>query len=208
MAGDGVAVVAGIAHQGPPRPEGLAHLVGEAQRPAHRRRALGAVQPGGQRGGRLQEHLVEGQGDRWGTPADRLGMARGSAHPDARLAVIGGEHPGEGPVADEELDARPGRPGVVGEVGGPAEGPGTRTRAPAAPTERAIRERSPSAPTTNPASSSTVSPARSRADTPITRPSASRRTPVTVVPKRRSAPADPAASATSASSTYRRGATR
>jgi hypothetical protein len=54
----------------------------------------------------------------------RAGSSRRAAHPDARLAVVGGEHAGEGPVRHDELGAVPGRPGVVGVVGGAVGVPG------------------------------------------------------------------------------------
>ena len=76
-----------------------------------------------------------------------------------------------------------------------------------APTQPAIRERRPSAPTTKRALSSSTSPPAVRATIPVTRPVAFRSTPVAVMPVDTVAPASRAASTRSASRACRRGAT-
>ena len=92
--------------------------------PAHRRRAARRSQTRREVGSGLPEHLVERAGERRRAPADPGGVVRGAAHPDACLAVIGGEHAGEAPVGHEELVALPPGPGVVGVVGGAVGVPG------------------------------------------------------------------------------------
>src|SRR5829696_2365996 len=71
-----------------------------------------------------------------------------------------------------------------------------------------MREWTPSAPTTNDARSSRTVPSPSRAVTPTTRPASSVRTPVTLIPLSKRAPASTAAETRMVSSTWRRGASR
>ena len=77
-----------------------------------------------------------------------------------------------------------------------------------APTARATRDRTPSAPTTNRARMFRMRPSASRAVTPTTRPVSSRSTSVTVTPLSKRAPASTAAFTRMVSSTWRRGAMR
>jgi hypothetical protein len=114
--GDGVAVVEGVADQGPSRAPRPADLVGEPHRAAHRRCPPGGPQAGGERRRDMLEHAVEPMGRVVGAPAGRERHVGRRTHPDAGLAGVRGEDAGECPVAQEELDARPGDAPVVGVV--------------------------------------------------------------------------------------------
>ena len=206
--GDRVAVVEGVADERPARAAGLAGLVGQADAPrtgeVRRRRA----QPGGQRGGGLGEQRVEGALGRAG-PApggERRRPAGRTPRCTPRRRGWGTRRPARR-SAEEELDARPRRRRRSRRSrwrcrAGARPPPAHRRPGP-------HRERSPSAPTTTRASTSHRPRRPSSARTPVD-PARRRRgaTPVTVTPRRRSAPASAAARATIVSRTWRRGATR
>jgi hypothetical protein len=115
--GDGVTVIAGVAHERPARTERLAYLIGLAEHALHRRGPASVAEPLGQlRGGTLQQ-LAEGLHAGPGPAPGRPGVGGGRADPDACLPVVGREHSGERPVGDEELDAGPLDARVVGVLG-------------------------------------------------------------------------------------------
>src|SRR6266508_119779 len=113
VAGDRVPVVAGVADQRPARAVRPAEVVRGTQHAGDRRRAASCAQARRQlRRGSMQ---VSGEGVRAGcrVAAGIVGVRGGAADPDARFAVVGGEHPGECPVRDDQLDAGPGQAGEV-----------------------------------------------------------------------------------------------
>ena len=164
VAGDGVAVVAGIPDEGPARAGRLAEVVRHPQHPAHRR----GLVPGRAGPPRTWSDLDRGEERvRGPVPAAPRGPRLRGADPDAGLTAVGREDPGERlrrprwySIASASR-RRSRRTAPAPEVG--------RTIVSGAPTERAIREPRPSAPTTC-ARGTSIGPASSWPRTPTTRP--------------------------------------
>ena len=113
VSGDGVAVVAGVAHQRPARPGGLSHVVGQGDRSSHRCGDLAGAHPLAQVGRAILQGGQQCLGPVGTGGQHRRQLAGRADQPDGGLAMVGREHAGEGLVAEVELEAVPRHPADV-----------------------------------------------------------------------------------------------